>query len=90
MWPSTSPGCVKFYDRTKSCYDTGGSKANYIAMRYSDVLLNYAEVENYLNGPTEDAYSKLNAVHCRKRSIPTHSERLNPPTIIAKMALKSA
>lgn len=25
----------------------------------------------------------------RKRSIPTHSERLNPPTIIAKMALKS-
>ncbi|WP_300770996.1 hypothetical protein [uncultured Bacteroides sp.] len=27
---------------------------------------------------------------CRKRSIPTHSERLNPPTIIAKMALKSA
>lgn len=50
MWYSTSPGCVKFYDRTKSCYDTGGSKANYIAMRYSDVLLNYAEVENYLNG----------------------------------------
>lgn len=28
--------------------------------------------------------------YCRKRSIPTHSERLNPPTIIAKMALKSA
>lgn len=27
---------------------------------------------------------------CRKRSIPTHSERLNPPTIIAKLALKSA
>lgn len=70
MWPSTSPGCVKFYDRTKSCYDTGGSKANYIAMRYSDVLLNYAEVENYLNGPTEDAYSKLNAVHNRSNSNP--------------------
>ena len=29
-------------------------------------------------------------LNCRKRSIPTHSERLNPPTIIAKMALKSA
>ena len=28
--------------------------------------------------------------NCRKRSIPTHSERLNPLTIIAKMALKSA
>lgn len=31
-----------------------------------------------------------NAIVCRKRSIPTHSERLNPPTIIAKLALKSA
>ena len=39
-------------------------------MRYSDVLLNYAEVENYLNGPTEDAYSKLNAVHNRSNSNP--------------------
>lgn len=27
---------------------------------------------------------------CRKRSIPTHSERLNPPIIIAKMGLKRA
>ena len=26
----------------------------------------------------------------RKRSIPTHSERHNPPTIIAKMGLKRA
>lgn len=69
-WTSTSPGCVKFYDRTKSAYDTGGSKANYIAMRYSDVLLNYAEVENYLNGPTTDAYSKLEAVHNRSNSKP--------------------
>ena len=35
--------------------------------------------------PTEETFYT-----CRKRSIPTHSERLNPPTIIAKMALKSA
>ena len=38
-------------------------------------------------------FSALKNMHthpCRKRSIPTHSERLNPPTIIAKMALKSA
>lgn len=35
-------------------------------------------------------YVDLNFEGCRKRSIPTHSERLNPPTIIAKMALKSA
>ena len=49
-WPSSAPGNMKFYDRTKSCYETGGSKANLIAIRYSDILLNYAEVENYLNG----------------------------------------
>ena len=29
-------------------------------------------------------------IGCRKRSIPTHSERLNPPIIIAKMGLKRA
>ena len=27
---------------------------------------------------------------CRKRSIPTHSERLNPSSFTAKLALKSA
>ena len=69
-WPSSAPGNMKFYDRTKSCYETGGSKANLIAIRYSDVLLNYAEVENYLNGPTSDAYEKLNKVHQRSLSIP--------------------
>ena len=52
-WPSSAPGNMKFYDRTKSCYETGGSKANLIAIRYSDILLNYAEVENYLNGTLE-------------------------------------
>ena len=69
-WPSSAPGNMKFYDRTKSCYETGGSKANLIAIRYSDILLNYAEVENYLNGPTSDAYEKLNKVHQRSLSIP--------------------
>lgn len=64
-WPSTSPGNVKFYDRTKTAYETGVAKNNFILMRYSDVLLNYAEVENLLNGPTADAYDKLNAVHRR-------------------------
>ena len=42
----------------------------------------YEEIE--MDGIKVDFYD------CRKRSIPTHSERLNPPTIIAKMALKSA
>lgn len=30
------------------------------------------------------------AAMCRKRSIPTHSERLNPSSFTAKLALKSA
>ena len=29
-------------------------------------------------------------IMCRKRSIPTHSERFYPPTIIAEMGLKRA
>ena len=39
------------------------------------------------------AYGSLMEVLCqlwRKRSIPTHLERHNPPTIIAKMGLKRA
>jgi len=34
-------------------------------MRYADVLLNYAEAENQLNGPTGEALSKFNAVRNR-------------------------
>lgn len=69
LWPTTSPGNVKFYDRTLSAFETGTAKNNFILMRYSDVLLNYAEVENLLNGPTDDAYEKLNLVH--NRSLPS-------------------
>ena len=52
----------------------------------NDVYVVVARYNKETNVPLED---QLKAV-CRKRSIPTHSERLNPPTIIAKMALKSA
>lgn len=69
LWPTTSPGNVKFYDRTKSGYETATAKNNFILIRYADVLLNYAETENLLNGPTEDAWEKLNSVHTR--SLPT-------------------
>lgn len=55
-WLTSGPGNVKFYDRTEAAYTSGCAKANFILIRYSDVLLNYAEVENYLNGPTSDAY----------------------------------
>lgn len=72
-WPSATPGNMKFYDRTESAYATGHAKNDFIVIRYSDVLLNYAEVENYLNGPTADAYEKLNAVHQRALHTPVAS-----------------
>lgn len=44
---------------------TGSTGINYPYMRYADVLLMYAEAENELNGPTEDAVACLKAVHDR-------------------------
>ena len=45
------------------------------------IMCEYAEIENI----------KLSILTAwRKRSIPTHLERHNPPTIIAKMGLKRA
>jgi starch-binding outer membrane protein, SusD/RagB family len=42
------------------------SGVNYPVIRYADVLLSYAEVQNELNGgPTADSYTALNAVRAR-------------------------
>ncbi|WP_294080786.1 RagB/SusD family nutrient uptake outer membrane protein [Proteiniphilum sp. UBA5384] len=41
------------------------SPTNFPLLRYADVLLMYAEAENELNGPTSDAYDKLNEVRRR-------------------------
>lgn len=38
---------------------------NFPILRYSDVLLMYAEAENELNGPTQDAQNYINAVRQR-------------------------
>lgn len=38
---------------------------NYPILRYSDVLLMFAEAENYLNGPTAAAYDAINQVRRR-------------------------
>lgn len=43
----------------------GQSPINWPVIRYSDVLLMLAEAENYLNGPTELAYSCINQVRER-------------------------
>lgn len=44
---------------------TKSSGINYIFMRYADVLLLFAEAENELNGPTEDAKMALKMVRQR-------------------------
>jgi starch-binding outer membrane protein, SusD/RagB family len=38
---------------------------NFAILRYSDVLLMYAEAENEINGPTTAAYDAINAVRAR-------------------------
>lgn len=45
---------------------TVGSSTNWIVMRYAEVLLNYAEAQNELEGPTAEVYSAVNRV--RKRA----------------------
>lgn len=66
-WKTASPGNVKFYDRTEESAILKKPKANSYVIRFADVLLDYAEAENELNGPG-NAYEYLNKVH--KRSLP--------------------
>ena len=64
-WNTASPGNIKFYDRTPESASLKKPQANIYVMRYADVLLNYAEAENHINGPTADALEKINAVRNR-------------------------
>jgi len=64
-WKTASPGNIKFYDRTEESASLKKPQADFYAIRYADILLNYAEAENNLNGATTDAYDKINAVRNR-------------------------
>lgn len=66
-WKTASPGNLKFYDRSEESAILKKPKANSYVIRFADVLLDYAEVENELNGPGA-AYEYLNRVH--RRSCP--------------------
>lgn len=50
---------------TLSPKTNSGTPQNYPLLRYSDVLLMYAEAENELNGPTQAAYDAINLVRDR-------------------------
>lgn len=55
----------KLFDVTAQT-STANSDLNWPSIRYADVLLTFAEASNEVNGPTETAYSAVNAV--RKRA----------------------
>lgn len=63
-WLTATPGNAKFYD-----FQTPANlqlpSANLYMLRYSEVLLNYAEAKNKLQGGSQDALEKLNLVHQR-------------------------
>lgn len=62
-WASATPGNAKFYDYHTSA-ELACPCANMYMLRYSEVLLNYAEAQNKL-GNSEEALAKLNMVHQR-------------------------
>lgn len=57
----------KFWDYSarQGAESTGSTGINFPYMRYADVLLMYAEAENELNGPTNDAKAALKKVRDR-------------------------
>mgnify|MGYP000126724053 CR=1 FL=1 len=44
--------------------------ANFMYLRYADVLLMYAEAENEINGPTNEAYNAIDELLARARNTP--------------------
>lgn len=59
------PAPMKYWDPTFG--QQVGGDANWIVLRYADVLLMFAEAENELSGPTDAAYDAVNAVRKRAR-----------------------
>jgi len=64
-WKTASPGILKYYDRSPESATLKLPRANIYVIRYAEVLMNYSEAENELNGVTEDALSGINAVRER-------------------------
>lgn len=52
-------------------YFSDNSYQNYMFFRYAEVLLNFAEAENEVNGPTADVLAAVNKVRTRGNNLPT-------------------
>ena len=59
------PGSNKYWDPL-AC-GRGQARNNFMVIRYSDVLLIYAEALNELNGPSAEAYGAINQIRTRAR-----------------------
>jgi hypothetical protein len=73
-----APYFNKFVDYSLTPLNTQNqSGINFPVLRYADVLLEYAEVQNQLNGgPTADAYAAINQVRTRA-NVPNLTAGLN-------------
>lgn len=60
------PHIFKYWDQEAEPNASSGGN-DFFNMRYSDILLMYAEALNELNGPTPEAYDAVNAVRRRAR-----------------------
>lgn len=56
---------TKYVDASNQLSDGNQSNANWYILRYSDVLLMYAEAINEISGPTTEAYAAVNKVRRR-------------------------
>lgn len=64
LYERTSAKWRREYELVKPMAKDGGP-ANFPLLRYADVLLMFAEAENELNGPTQDAIDAVNQVRRR-------------------------
>lgn len=58
--------------------NVGTTPINFPILRYSDVLLMFAEAENEVNGPTEAAFEAVNKVRRRAYGLNLPEQQVNP------------
>ena len=63
--------------RNKAAQDKFGYGINWAIMRYSDILLMYAEAENEINGPTASAKDALKQVRVRAFAAADQAEKVD-------------
>lgn len=69
-WLVATPGNIKYWDRSTPSYSNELPAANMAILRYAEVLLNFAEAENEVNGPTTKAMDAINEVRGRANLLP--------------------